>query len=219
MRRWWLPLGLIWAQLMLSAFVFERRLPDAVTRAPSAVLLAVLFAVPAMAAGVLVYARRADRSLSLRSAAGDTLVLWLLTFFFAAHALVLAVAMGALSSLHPWLPLCVGGLLLGWAVILPGLPGASPFALTGGRQVTADVTRRVHHGVARGLALSGVLAFGSALLPSGVGLGLALVPALVAGAWGVLTVKGAVSVVREGAPDEEDEDSERPTGRSGRRAP
>ncbi|MEL6189074.1 MAG: hypothetical protein AAFU79_31010, partial [Myxococcota bacterium] len=91
--RWVLPLALLWGQLGLSAFVMERRLPEAVANQPSPRLVVLLLLLPALAGLVLTLARRLDRPLERRSPAGDALLLWIMAFFFSAHAILLAVVL------------------------------------------------------------------------------------------------------------------------------
>lgn len=189
--RWVLPLALVWGQLGLSAFVMDRRLPDAVADSPTLRLGILLIIVPLVSILVLLLGRRVERPPFRSSVVGDALVLWLMTFFFCAHALVLAVVTGDLAGLHPGSAVLVGGLLLGLAALLPSLPPSSPFGLSMEPDPSPERWRRVHRWVALALALSGGLALASAALPAGLGLLLALAPASAAGLWGALTLRGA----------------------------
>ena len=78
---------------------------------------------------LLIFFRRLDRGPEVRSPGGDALIIWVMAFFFGAHALLLAVVIGALHSLHPALALAVAVLLLGIGALLPSLPPQSPFGL------------------------------------------------------------------------------------------
>ncbi|MEO1230607.1 MAG: hypothetical protein AAFZ18_17055 [Myxococcota bacterium] len=190
--RWVLPLALLWGQLGLSAFVMERRLPEAVANQPSPRLVVLLLLLPALAGLVLTLARRLDRPLERRSPAGDALLLWIMAFFFSAHAILLAVVTGDLEGLHPMSAGLVGGLLLGMAALLPSLPPSSPFGLGTEPSTPPPRWRRVHRAVAGALAVSGILAFASMARPAGLGLLLSLLPAAGAGVWGILALRTSV---------------------------
>lgn len=186
LSRWALPLAIVWAELLLSAYAFERQLPDSVKTAPSRLLLGVLFALPVLSALALFGMRWLDRRLEHRSPAGNAFATWILAFGFTTHALVLAVATGGLSSLHPGLAVAVGGLLLGLSALLPTLPVGHPYGIVHqGTRSSPTLWRRVHRGVAVGFALSGVLAMLTAALPSGLGLVFALLPAAALLGWGM----------------------------------
>lgn len=182
MTRWLWPLSIIWAELMLSAFVFQRRLPEALQRDPSTLLVTLLWAGPVVSSLVLAQARRMDRAPERRSDVGNTLVLWLLAFCFSAHALLLAVMTGALAALQPALGLAVGGLCLGWGLLMPRLPFGSPFGLVHAASLHSEAAWRVRHRrLGRGLLLSGVLSFGCLWAPRTPYLIIALAPVLFTG--------------------------------------
>lgn len=175
--RWFLPGLVVWAQVMLSAFVFERRVPDAVRASPSPLLVVLLIGGPLVSLAILIQARRMDRAPERRSPAGDALVLWLLGFCFSAHALVMAVVTGALTGLQPGLGLAVGALLLGGAGLLPALPYRSPFGLVHRSTLSSpSAWRSRHRRVAAAAAVSGILCLGSLWFPRAPFLVLALAP-------------------------------------------
>lgn len=186
MRRWVVPWAIVWAGIMLSAFVMEQRLPEAVQSDPSGGVAALLLGVPALSVVVLLALRRLDRDPASQSAVGDAILAWLLAAMFASHALLLAVVTGALPSLHPGLALIAGFLLLGWAALLPSLPPGSPLGLlTRATRADPRLWRRVHREVAIGAALSGGLALASALVSATLVSALALIPLVVSLARGL----------------------------------
>lgn len=213
LHRWAAPLAIIWAGLMLSAFVFERRLPEAVREAPSPMLVGLLVGLPGLSLGVLLGLRRLDAAPQRRSAPGDALVAWLLAALFAAHALVLAVVAGALPSLHPGLSLVAGVLLIGLALLLPGLPFACPFGLlTPATRADTEHWQRVHRELATGAAVSGALALGTALVSAGPWTPLALLPV-------VLTVARGFRAAPEPVSNEDGADPDRPSAPDEERSP
>lgn len=213
LHRWGAPLAIVWAGLLLSAFVFERRLPEAVTRAPSPLLVTLLLGCPGASLLALFGLRRLDADPERRSAPGDALVAWLLAAMFAAHALILAVVAGALPSLHPGLALVAGFLLLGLAALLPSLPVGCPFGLlTAATRSDPARWAAVHRELAVGAGLSGGLALAAALAPSGPWTPAALVPV------GVAILRG----LRRPSPPRESEHaapSQRPSGPDENRSP
>lgn len=177
MLRWRLPLALVSAQLGLGGFVFARRLPAALTAAPSALLLTLLLLAPVASAVVLALGRRLDRRPEDRSPAGDALVVWLLAFLTGAHVLVLGVVSGALEALQPALGLCVAAFLLGLAPLLRRLPWRSPFGLAHPRaRADQGAWRRSHLRLARACASSAALSLAVLAIPRHPLLVLALLP-------------------------------------------
>ena len=155
--RWGLPLGLIWAGLMLSAWVHTERLqpaPDTSTLHVAAVFLAV----PGLQLVVLGILRAAmPKATSGRHT--DLLVAWLMTFLFGVHAAVLAVAISMVSSMARALPLAVCLLLIGIGPVLALLEPKSPLGIRT-KATLADATawQRTHRFAAAVFVVAGLMA-------------------------------------------------------------
>ena len=183
--RWVFPIGLVWAQLMASAFVFERRLPSAVQEAPSRALQCMLLAGPLLSLLLLLWGRRLDRNPRDRSAIANAMVIVVLAFILAAHLQLLSGLGGRSSALHPGLPLSVGALLLALSGLIPRLPSGSPYGVkTPATCADERVWARVHRVFAGTMAGSGGLLIGAALLGwDGGWLALGLAPATLGLVW------------------------------------
>lgn len=194
LSRWGLPLALVWSQLMLSAFVFERRLPDGLRSGPGLQVPLILLAVPTLSAAFLWSVRRAESRAERSSAVADALVAWLLAFLMAAHAIVLAVVVGALGGLHPWLGVATAVLLLGLAYFFPSLPPGSPLGLNlPGRAPDPGAWFRMHLRLARGLAASAGVVLIAATRPSSLLVLAAALPTAWALVWALRTPESAAS--------------------------
>lgn len=186
--RWGMPAVVIWASLMLSAWIHTDKLPEDAEVAAATLALVFLSAPAAQIIGLLGLRAALARRPPSRNA--DLLVLWLMTFLFGLHAAVLAVAIGMLSSLGRAVPLAVSLLLLGVGPVLAFLEPGSPLGIRT-RATLADpaVWRRAHRFAAGAFVLAGLVAPLGLLLEGVVALYAAVAPAL-------LVV--AVSILRAG---------------------
>ena len=199
---------------MLSAFTFERRLPEALQSAPSALLVGLLLGVPLVSAATLSFARRMDAELERRSAAGDALIAWLQAFFFAAHIIILSVLLGLLPDLRPALDLAGGLLVVGAAGLLPGLPPRSPFGLVVPATRHPAAWKVAHRRLAVWLALVGaVMLAGTALaVPP-------LMGSFVACAFALLGAFDALRAARRARKNEQVDGPDRPESAGARPNP
>lgn len=184
--RWVAPIGILWFQWVLSAFVFEKRLPDPLRFSPSVLLVVALLGLPCASVFIFFAIRWVDRRTFLQNRVSDLIVLWLITFLFLSHALVLSVVVGLRSSLHPGLAQASGGFLIGLALLLPKLPLGSPLGLYTHVSVhTSAAWQRRHRYLAYGLGVSGVGLLFSFLMPASLFFALALLPAVGAGVYAI----------------------------------
>lgn len=157
LTRWGGPGAVIWAGLMLSAWVHTEKLKE-----PEAVAswkLALLFlGVPAVQALSLVSLRRAlDSRRAGRGA--DLVVLWLTTFLFGLHAALLATAIGMISSVARAMPIAIGLLMVGVAPALAVLEPGSPLGIrTRATLAHPGAWRRAHRFAGVCFAVAGLLA-------------------------------------------------------------
>ncbi len=177
LTRWFLPLGVVWAAFLLSAWVYSERLPpDFRTASPT--LLGVFLVVPSVALFLLLLLRRLGPT---PSRAGDLLVLWLMTFFFLVHAAVLAVALGMLRSLVAAVPLAVSVLLLGLGPVLGQLEPGSPLGIRTAQTLAHEAAWiRTHRVAAWAFAGAGLLGLGSLFFDRWLRFGFVVLPALAA---------------------------------------
>ena len=195
--RWGLSAVVIWAGLMLSAWVHTEKLPRG--HAASDAQLAVVFlSVPALQILALVGLRRL---LARRGPSGSTdlLVLWLVTFLFGLHAAVLAVAVGMLTSLADAVPVAVGLLLLGFGPVLALMEPGSPLGIrTRATLASPTAWRSTPRFAGAVFVVAGLLAPSGLLFDGPTALYAALAPAL--GAVALSIVRGALA--RPGGDEE-----------------
>lgn len=118
MTRWFAPLLLIWAQLLLSGWVYAGRLPED-AKAFSLTLLLVLLGTPCLSLvfWVLLF-RFSNRPPEAKTRSGDLLTVWILTFLFGVQACFLATAIGVLPSMHQALGVTLAVLWIGLGPLL-----------------------------------------------------------------------------------------------------
>ena len=192
--RWFIPLGVVWAQLFLSAFVFERRLPEGLRNDPSLLLVELLLGTPGLSTVLLWGFRRLDQQDERRSSVGNTLVIWVMAFMFMTHAIILGVVIGALEGLHPWMSFAVVFLLLGTASLLPALPPESPYGFRVLATRDHQQWRRIHRGLALSLGLSAIVICLTATLSSKIWVALGLVPTAAGLLWAWRTQERASAI-------------------------
>jgi hypothetical protein len=204
--RWGLPAVVIWAGLMLSAWVHTEKLPRGHGSSDGKVAL-IFLAAPLLQAVALVGLRRALRSRGGGSGTTDLLILWLVTFLFGLHAAVLAVAIGMLDSLARAIPVAVALLLVGFGPPLALLEPGSPMGIrTRATLGSPAAWRSTHRFAAVAFALAGLGALGGLALEGTAALYAALAPGLLALALAIL--RGALA---RGAADEHRGPEPRPT--------
>ncbi|MCA9556194.1 MAG: SdpI family protein [Myxococcales bacterium] len=178
--RWGLPAVVIWAGLMLSAWVHTERLPQHTT-ASAGKLAAVFLGVPALQILALVGLRKVLARAGRTSAMADLLVLWLVVFLFGLHAAILAVAVGMLESLGRGVPVAISLLLLGFGPALAFMEPGSPLGIrTRATLASPAAWRATHRFAAVVFGLAGLLAPVGLLFEGAEALYAALAPALVA---------------------------------------
>ncbi|MBX2811294.1 MAG: hypothetical protein KTR25_05780 [Myxococcales bacterium] len=195
MARWWAPLGLIWLEWLLSAYVIEKKLPRELRDTASPVLTGAMITLPLLSMLLLAVLRRIDRR-----GDGYLIVLWGMTFFFVVHALVLSVVSGILPELHPSLMVATGIWLLGMGILLPLLPVGSPMGLHC-RALVTNPGRwcHIHRWLGAGVVVSGVGLVGSGCFDqrSAIAVIVALLPALAAGIYAAHTVRTLTSLLNK----------------------
>ena len=173
--RWGLPLALIGAALLLSAFVFYVKLPE-----PARILdgrtLAALLGAPGVALLVLSMLRGAARATGTADRGADLVIIWVVTFLFAVHAMVLGVAIGLVPSLRLVIPHGVALLLLGLGPAIGTLPPGSALGIRTSSTLSDDVLWRKTHllagwmlGVAGLIGMVGAQIGGRWALVAGIG--------------------------------------------------
>ncbi|MEM7676434.1 MAG: SdpI family protein, partial [Myxococcota bacterium] len=155
--RWFLPIALISAGLLLSAFVFFAKLPEP-ARVVTPQLMAALGATPGLAAIVFVSLRIAMRNVPASDASADLLVVWIVTFLFGLHAAILGAMIGMVPSLKAVVPTAVGVLLLGLGPVLGTLEPQNPLGIrTQGTLADPELWARTHRLAGWLIALAGIL--------------------------------------------------------------
>src|SRR5688500_1277793 len=92
MTRWVVPLSIAWTGLLLSAWVYTKKLDEPARQATPKLLIAFL-GTPLFSVLLLIGLRLgAPRASSASGRSGDLLVTWVLAFLFSIHAAVLAEA-------------------------------------------------------------------------------------------------------------------------------
>jgi hypothetical protein len=152
--RWGLPLGIGWAGILVSAWVFERKLPPA-AQEPTWGLVAVLLGVPLLSLTTLVVVRVASRGPT--SFVGDQMVAWLMLFGLAVHLALLGDALGAAPPVGRTVPWAVAGLLVGLGLWFRYLPWKDAMGLRLPSLLNDErAWMRTHQRVGWGLVAMGV---------------------------------------------------------------
>ncbi|MEL7369025.1 MAG: SdpI family protein [Myxococcota bacterium] len=158
LTRWLLPVLLIAASLLLSAFVYFAKLPiSARTITPK--LVTALGATPGLTVLVFIGLRVAMRKVPDTDRSADLLVLWIVTFLFGLHAAILGAVIGMVPSLKAIVPTAVGILLVGLGPVVGTLAPENPLGIrTASTLVDHDLWRRTHRLAGWLIALAGASA-------------------------------------------------------------
>lgn len=176
--RWFLPLFIIWAGLLLSAWVYMNRIPEALREDGGLRLLATLVAVPLFALGVLFVLRTVGRIKQRASRSGDVLVLWVMAFLFAVHASVLAVAIQMIERLDQAIPAATGLLMFGMGPVVHTLEPFSAMGIRTKATLSSErVWRRTHHLAGKLFMASGVIGLLGLLFEGAAMVAVAIAPA------------------------------------------
>jgi uncharacterized membrane protein len=203
--RWFLPLAVIWAGLLLSAWVFTKKIPEEVRTDNTERLVVTLLAVPLVSTLVLVVLRAIGKKKQAASRAGDMLVVWIMAFLFVVHASVLAVAIGMIESLDRTVPAATGVLMVGLGLVLFGLePGSAMGIRTKATLGSEAVWRRTHQLAAKLFAAAGIVALGGLLVEGAAVVAVAVLP-------GALALVISIAYASKIEPEDESEpEPERP---------
>lgn len=165
LNRWLIPLALVGSGVLLSAFVFYAKLPEA-ARVYSPTNFVAFLATPAIALLVLLTLRAATRAGPTVDRSADLVVVWVVTFLFGIHAAVLATIIGMVASLGAVVPSAVALLLIGLGPTIGTLGHGSPLGIrTSSTLSDPGLWRRTHRLAGVLLGLAGV----SGLVGAGVG--------------------------------------------------
>lgn len=206
--RWAIPAGIVWSQLLLSAWVYTKKL-DEPAQEPTPKLLIAFLGMPIFSFLFLVVLRFvAKRTSPAQSRSGDLVIIWVVTFLFCIHAAVLAAVIG-MFSLNRAVPVAVALLLIGLGPVLGSLePGSAMGIRTKATLGSPSVWKRTHKLAARLLVLAGLMGL-SALLFEGIWvLFAAVVPAILAVVFAIIHA----ARLPADPPDEERGAEDRPSG-------
>jgi uncharacterized membrane protein len=180
LTRWGLPLAQLWAAVLLSAYVHTELLGGSPPL--TAGLLATLVGTPAAGLGILLALRAtAARAGGATRRSDDLVVSWVMTFLFALHAALLAVAVGLLSALTPAVVVAASGLFIGLGPLLAALEPGSPMGLrTRATLASPAVWGATHRLAGRALSLAGALGLLGLAVQGPAALYLAVLPATAA---------------------------------------
>ena len=180
LTRWGLPIALIAGGLLLSAFVFFAKLPEAVRVLTPRTGLA-LAGTPVVALTVLVVLRLSARVTGPSDRSTDVVIVWLMTFLFGVHAAVLGTMIGMVSSLKAVVPHAVAIMLLGLGPAVALLSPNNPLGIrTASTLADAGLWRRTHRLAGWLLAASGALGLIGALVGGPWALVSGVAPAVIA---------------------------------------
>lgn len=178
--RWLIPLALVVAAILLSAFVFYAKLPVG-ARVYSPTNFVAFLATPGVALLVLLTLRGATRASPTVDRSADLVVVWVVTFLFGIHAAVLATMIGMVGSMRAVVPSAVALLLLGLGPAIGTLGHRSPLGIrTSGTLVDRGLWRRTHRLAGVLLALAGVSGLVGAQLGGPWALVMGIGPAVIA---------------------------------------
>jgi hypothetical protein len=180
LTRWGLPLAQLWAAGLLSAYVHAELLGGSPPL--TAGLLATLAGTPAAGLGILLALRAtAARTGGATRRSDDLVVSWVMTFLFALHAALLAVAVGLLAALTPAVVVAASGLFIGLGPLLAALEPGSPMGLRTRATLASPAAWAATHRLAgRALSLAGALGLFGLTVEGPAALYLAVLPATAA---------------------------------------
>lgn len=177
-----IPVGIAWAGLLLSAFVYTR-LPEATREGLAPARVAATFlAVPLMSLAALMLLRAVRGRVGAEPRRSeDVVVAWVMTFFLGIHCLVLALALRLIGDLATALPIATGLLFIGLGPALGALePGSAMGIRTRATLASPELWRSVHRALALLFPLAGVAGFAGAWLPPPLGVWVAVLPGVIA---------------------------------------
>ncbi len=184
MKRWALPFGVFWAQVLLSAFVYQKLpRPGAIGTARA---LVIFLGTPALTLVGLAFYRLLAKTTDARKS--DTLaIVWILTFFFGVHALVLAMAIGLLKSLQHAMPIAVAILLVGLGPVMSQLEPNSAMGIRTKATLSSTVAWGKVHRLLGGLfPIAGALGLSALWLEGWALIAAAVAPGFIALLVGVI---------------------------------
>jgi uncharacterized membrane protein len=178
MKRWALPFAVFWAQILLSAFVYQKLPRPGATGTTRAFVL--FLGTPALTLVGFVFYHLLAKKMEARKS--DTLaIVWILTFFFGVHALVLAMAIGLLKSLQQAMPIAVSILLVGLGPVMAQLEPNSAMGIRTKATLSSAVAWGKVHRLLGGLfPIAGALGLSALWLEGWTLIAAAVVPAFVA---------------------------------------
>lgn len=151
--RWGVPLGLFWTQVMLTAWVYETRLPDT-AKVMSSSLVAVLWGAPALSLGAFLSIRLTTRGPS--SPLGEALVSAVMGFGLLLHLSLLGDALDVLPSVRRTVPWLLGLLLTVLGLGFRQLPWGDSMGIRLGPCLQSEARwRRLHQRAGWGMVLLG----------------------------------------------------------------
>jgi uncharacterized membrane protein len=179
--RWYLPMLMIWASVLLSAWVYTNRVSEAAREAGGTRMLVTFAVVPAFALVILLVLRAIGRVKQTTSRHSDVLVLWITAFLFAVHASVLAVAIGMIDSLDRAIPAATGLLMFGMGPVLMALePGSAMGIRTRATLDDPDVWLRTHRLAGKLFMLAGAVGLLGLLFEGPTLIAVAIAPSVLA---------------------------------------
>jgi uncharacterized membrane protein len=184
--RWVLPLAIVWAEFLLSAFVFTR-LPKEIAIDPARALVMFLSMPVLTLLGFLVFRFSMERSAAERTRSEDLIVVWIVCFLFGVHALVLALAIGMIASLQHAMPIAICVLFVGLGPVLARLEPKSAMGIRTKATLASDAAwAKVHRTVGRLFPLAGAIGLSALWLHGWPLIFASVAPALLAILAGVL---------------------------------
>lgn len=174
--RWGVPASIVWAGVLLSAWVYTRRLAQ-LPNAPDA-LGVVLLGAPAAGTALILLVRGVARRAVAAGEPEETLdlvLIWATACLFVLHASVLAVVLGVLTGLLRPVAATAALFFLGLAPLIGSAEHRSPVGLRTPRTMaSAETWAAAHRRVGFALVLAGSVAGAAAALESQDGLVLAV---------------------------------------------
>jgi uncharacterized membrane protein len=180
MTRWFVPLGIGWTGVLLSAWVYTKKL-DEPAQAVTPKLMIAFLGVPAFSLLLLVALRLIARKTSgVITRSGDLLIIWVLAFLFCIHASVLAAAIDMFPLVRA-VPMATALLMVGLGPVMMTLEPGSPMGIRTARTLSdEEVWRKTHRAAGKMFMVAGVLGLSALFLEGRWVLFAAVVPALLA---------------------------------------
>ena len=144
LTRWAAPVGVIWAGVLFSAWIYTEKLPGTV-RILTVKLGIILLGTPAASVLLLLVLRAIAQRTGPSSRSGDLVIIWVMTFMFGIHALMLAVGIGMIDSPTPGLCGVVALLMLGLGLVVRNVEPKSPMGIRTAATMGDDATWREAH--------------------------------------------------------------------------